>query len=78
MKLILDGVEEIECTKAVKGADYLHVYDGDNLIWSFEGVNGWDGYVLEGGEFSDPEPTELEKMQAQIDMLMKMLAEKED
>lgn len=78
MKLIVDKTEEIECTKVVKGEDFIDVYDGDNVIWQFGGISDFSGYELVDGEYSSPEPTQLEKMQAQIDMLMKMLAEKED
>ena len=77
MKLIVDNAEEIECTKVVKGEDFIDVYDGDNVIWQFGGISDFSGYELVDGEYSSPEPTQLEKMQAQIDMLMKILAEKE-
>lgn len=77
MKLIVDEAEEIECTKVVKGEDFIDVYDGDNVIWQFGGISDFSGYELVDGEYSSPEPTQLEKMQAQIDMLMKILAEKE-
>ena len=55
----------------------IDVYDGDNVIWQFGGISDFSGYELVDGEYSSPEPTQLEKMQAQIDMLMKILAEKE-
>ena len=77
MKLIVDKAEDIECTKVVKGEDFIDVYDGDNVIWQFGGISDFSGYELVDGEYSSPEPTQLEKMQAQIDMLMKILAEKE-
>ena len=77
MKLIVDKAEEIECTKVVKGEDFIDVYDGDNVIWQFGGISDFSGYELVDGEYSSPEPTQLEKMQAQIDMLMQIVAEKE-
>ena len=77
MKLIVDKTEESACTKVVKGEDFIDVYDGDNVIWQFGGISDFSGYELVDGEYSSPEPTQLEKMQAQIDMLMKILAEKE-
>lgn len=73
MKLILDGSEIIECTKVVKGADYIDVYDGDMIISQFGGINDFSGYVLEDGEFSEPEPTKEEILEAKIDALTKLL-----
>lgn len=76
-KLIIGGDEVIVCDKVVKGDDYVYCYVGNNIEWAFEGVTEFDGYVLEEGEFSKPEPSRIEVLEAKVEMLIKMLAEKE-
>ena len=46
-----------ECTKAVKGPDYIRLYDGESVICTFSGISDFSGYGIEGGEWTDPEPT---------------------
>lgn len=55
------------CEKAVKGADYILLDGGKS--GAFYGIRDFSGYKLVGGEWSAPEPTENEHMQAQIDAL---------
>jgi len=64
MKLIF-GEESYECTKAVKGKDYIEIYVDDTCIVKFGGVQKFDAFVLEDGEWSSPEPT-LEEKYAQL------------
>lgn len=61
MKLMVNS-QEIECTKAVKGADCINLYDGENVIAEFKGITDFAGYELSGGEWSKPEPTTEERM----------------
>ena len=66
--------EEYECTKAVKGDDYIRLYDeNDYCILSCEGVSSFDGYSISGGDWSEPEPTEDEMMRADLDYCLMML-----
>lgn len=45
------------CEKAVKGTDFVHLYDGsENLIGSFSGISDFSEYVLKDGEWTEPEP----------------------
>jgi len=53
MILIAHG-EQFECTKAVKGEDYIILDDGMNA--SFYGIRDFSGFSLSGGEWSEPEP----------------------
>ena len=44
------------CEKAVKGTDFVHLYDSsENLIGSFSGISDFSGYVLKDGEWTEPE-----------------------
>lgn len=45
------------CEKAVKGIDFVHLYDSsENLIGSFSGISDFSGYVLKDGDWTEPEP----------------------
>ena len=44
------------CAKAVKGEDYVRLYDEDGTITeSFSGISDFSGFSIEGGEWSAPE-----------------------
>ena len=59
--------EEFECYKAVKGEDFIYLYDNNNNVFaSFCGISDFSGYSIEGGTWSSPEITQEEKLEAQI------------
>lgn len=66
--------ESFECTKAVKGPDYVVLYDSDREIVRCSGITDFSGYSIEGGEWSLPEPTAEERLaaleSAMLDMIM--------
>lgn len=65
--------QEIACARAEKGTDCVRAYD-ENGVCVFEAsrVQSFEGYALEGGAWSEAEPTdaerleELEKLVAQL------------
>lgn len=60
MKVIVYG-EEFPCVRAVKGADYVELYDaGGTCFASFAGISDFSGYRVEDGAWSDPEPEEMD------------------
>lgn len=60
MKVIVYG-EEFSCVRAVKGGDYVELYDaGGTCFASFAGVSDFSGYRVEDGAWSDPEPEEAD------------------
>ena len=62
--------EQYECAKAIKGEDFIYLYDEDNYrFMSFEGIKSFDGYFISGGDWSIPDPTETEYLRADIDFL---------
>lgn len=70
MKLKAYG-EELECAKAVKGADWIKLYDEAGIcIASFSGISDFAGYTLSGGEFEAPEKTAFEILQETVDQLV--------
>ena len=66
------GEDIYECTKAVKGDNYITLYDGDRAIVTFAGISDFSGYTIEGGDWSDPEPTSEEQLRADVDYIMAM------
>lgn len=64
MKAIICG-QEFPCDKAVRGDGYVRLYDGDACVASFDGVSDFTGFSIEGGEWSSPEPTQLDRTEAQ-------------
>lgn len=66
--------QAFECSKAVKGADYIKVYDANHLlIAEFSGITNFDGYSLENGEFSEPELTEIDQIQLALTELAELV-----
>lgn len=62
MKVTAYG-EEYDCTKAVKGADFIRLYDGNMEEYCvFGGINSFEGYEITGGEWSVPEKTDKERI----------------
>lgn len=57
--------ELIECEKAIKGANYIHVYNNGVCDMAFDGISNFDGYELIDGEWSMPEATDFERVEAQ-------------
>ena len=54
-----------ECAKAVKGSDYVRLYDANGAcISELLGITSFDGYEIEGGEWETPQPTDKERLAA--------------
>ena len=64
----------IECEKAVKGKDYINIYIGqvDYPSCSYSGISDFSTYEIIEGEWSYPELTKEELLQAQIDYISMM------
>lgn len=45
-----------ECTRAVKGRDFVRLYQGDTIILTCLEVSDFSQYILTSGEWSDPDP----------------------
>lgn len=65
--------QEIPCTRAERGVDFVRAYDADgSCIFEAARVADFSGYTLEGGTWSEAEPTngerieELETLVAQL------------
>lgn len=55
MNVTIAGIA-YECTKAVKGPDFVRLYQDDMVILSCLGVSDFSDYILTDGEWSDPDP----------------------
>jgi hypothetical protein len=65
MKVIIYG-EEYQCFRAVKGSDYVELYDDTTCIAKYSGISSFEGYEIEGGEWETPEPTQEDDINAMI------------
>ena len=56
--------QEIACARAEKGTDCVRAYD-ENGVCVFEAsrVQSFEGYALEGGAWSEAEPTDAERLE---------------
>ncbi len=64
--------QETPCTKAVKGSDWVQAYNGDSLVLEIKKLPDMSLVELEGGEWTEPEPTEQEQLRADVDFLLAM------
>lgn len=56
--------EEISCVKAVKGADFVRLYnENGDCIYDAAPIVDFSDYVLTGGEWSEPEMTDRERIE---------------
>ena len=63
-----------DCEKAVRDGDRAKLYFTDGGTVEFVGVSdtGWNQFQLEGGNWETTEPTELERLRADVDYLSVM------
>ena len=66
--------ETYDCKKAVRNGDRAALYLADGGTVEFTGVSdaGWDRFHLEGGDWESGEPTELERLRADLDYISVM------
>lgn len=55
MRVIANG-EAYECARAVRGEDFITLYDEGGSTVGFSGISDFSGYAVEDGEWSDPQP----------------------
>lgn len=60
------------CINAVRVGATATLYLEDGGTVRLEGVNSWDAFTLEGGEWSLPEVTAEEQLRADVDFLAAM------
>lgn len=72
MVIVAHG-QEINCTRAEKGTDFVRAYDESGVcVFEASRVTDFSGYTLSGGEWSTAEPSaeerieELEALVAQL------------
>lgn len=68
--------QKYECAKAVKGADYIHLYADEemkNQTHSFDGIADFSDYKIIDGEWSEPPLTETEEIQLALAELAEMI-----
>lgn len=47
--------DSYECSKAIKGADYIHLLDEHgNMVASFDGISDFSGFALSGCDYTVP------------------------
>lgn len=76
MKLIIDGISEIECSKVEKGLDFIKVYDENGeLNQVFEGIADFSKFSVEGGSFTDAPPDDITQLQLAVAELADLISE---
>ena len=67
--------EIFECSKVVKGPDYIYLYDNNSEYptVTFGGINDFSTYELLEGEWTYPEPTNEDVLQGKVDYLAMMV-----
>lgn len=63
MTVIANG-EIFDCTKAVKGEDYIELFDGGECTAKFGGISDFTGYSIEGGSWHEPQATTQQQLDA--------------
>ncbi len=59
--------QELSCQRAEKGADFVRAYDeNDVCIFAAANVKSFEGYTLDGGEWSEAVPTQIDRIEAQV------------
>ena len=68
--------EEIECQKAIKGIDFIKCLgENGNVLAEFSKITDFSLFEVVGGDFTAPEPTEFEKMRADMDFVLMLNGE---
>lgn len=64
--------QSYDCTRAIKddGKATLFLTNGDSV--EFNGVNRWEDFNLEGGDWSLPDVTPEEQLRADVDFIAAM------
>lgn len=58
--------QEIPCVRAEEGADFVRAYNEDGAcIFEATGIKSFEGYTLDGGEWSESSPTQIDRIEAQ-------------
>lgn len=74
VKVTVNNNEVYECDRAVKGIDYIHLYNNNgNIIASFEGIMDFNGFSIENGEWENSTPTQEERLTAVENMITALL-----
>lgn len=71
MKVVFAG-QEYDCTKAVKDGQTATLYLSQGGTAEFSGVQNWEAFSLEGGEWSQPDVTPEEQLRADVDFIAAM------
>ena len=66
--------QKLACARAEKGADYVRAFD-ENGVCVFEAsrVQSFEGYALEGGAWSEVEPTQLDRLEELEELVAQLL-----
>ena len=68
MNIIVFGENSYECARAVKGVDYIKLYDeNNNIIVAFYGISDFSAFTLQEGEWEQGVSTETVAADASVD-----------
>ncbi len=76
MKLIIEGISEIECSKVEKGSDFIRVYDENGMLKQmFGGIVDFSKFRVEGGSFTEAPPDDITQLQLAVAELADLISE---
>lgn len=59
--------QDIPCARAEKSTDFVRAYDENGeCIFEAANVKSFEGYTLDGGEWSEAVPTQIDRIDAQV------------
>lgn len=65
--------KDFPCSQAERGSDYIALYNATGgVIGRFSGVTNMDGFTLQGGDWSNPAPTQGDVNAANIEYIAMM------
>lgn len=64
--------QQFPCAKAVKNGDSAFLYLEDGGTVELRGISDWSVFLLDGGDWVAPEPTQAERLRADVDFLAAM------
>lgn len=61
--------EQFACAKAVRNGDNATLFLTQGGTVQFSGVNNWDAFTIQDGDWSDPDVTTEEQLRADVDFI---------
>lgn len=68
MQVLFAG-EQFDCAKAVRDGSTATLCLNEGGTVTFSGVQNWDAFTIQGGDWSEPDITPEQQLRADVDFL---------